>query len=318
MRHHPATPSFMAIPTRQPARNLALLCLLAALPLTPVLAQTTAKSVGQVQSLLKTPEARANWDEQMLGKPAPDGLGVNLPDRISADALVELMVPKNEILRVQLVGAKPWPRRQDSYVVIICTRAPDEPAQSEEQCARSGRGNASPNVYVGVVEYVPNGEPKLIAASGPVTRKTAWAATDLPASPTAAEDDPKGMIAPERWQRFDLAPYQIRSDTYAFGLRASWSESYSGGGAAFEALYLFAIDGDKLKVVMAEPMSAFQDIAGDWNPDKTRQHDISEDAKVLVVQSKPTPSGYFDLVLKSRLSGTTQRLQWSSAEQTYR
>jgi hypothetical protein len=307
----------MALPILRIKPPLALLCLLAATVAAPAFAEGTAKSVSQVQSMLKTPEARANWDEQMLGKPAPDGLGVKLPDGISADALVLLMLPKSEVTRVQLVGAKPWPRRKDSYVVIVCTRAPDEPAQREEQCA-SERGNAAPNVYVGVVEYLPGGEPKLIAASGPVTRKIDWSATDLPAAPVAAEDDPKGMIAPERWQRFDLAPYQIRSDTYAFGLRTSWSEGYSGGGAAFEALYLFAIQGDKLQVVMAEPMSAFQDIAGDWNPDKTRQHDIYEDAKVLVVQPKQATAGYYDLVLKSRLGGTTQRLQWSTAAQTYR
>ena len=297
--------------------SLALLCLLALTAAAPVMAQETAKSLAQVPSLIKTPEGKARWDEQMVGKPAPDGLGRNLPDRLNADALVVLMVPKEAYGQVQLVGAKPWPRRKDSYVVIICTRAPDVPAQRDEQCEHD-RNDAPPTVYVGVVEYVPNTEPRLVAASGPVTRKVDWSSTDLPASPVSAEDAPDGLLAPERWERFDLAPYQIKPDTYAFGLRASWTEGYSGGGASFEALYLFAIDGDKLRVVMAEPMSAFQDIAGDWNADQTRQHDIYEDAKVLVVQSNRATAGYHDLVLKSRLSGATQRLQWSTAAQTYR
>jgi hypothetical protein len=296
---------------------LALLCLLAFSAAAPAVAQETAKSLAKVPSLIKTPEGKAHWDEQMLGKPAPDGLGKELPDRLSSDALVVLMVPKEEYGRVQLVGAKPWPRRKDSYVVIICTRPPDEPAQRDEQCERSDRNGPSPTVYVGVVEYVLNGEPKLVAASGPITRKVDWSNTDLPAAPFAAEEAPNGMLFPERWERFDLAPYLIRPDSYAFGLRASWTEGYSGGGAAFEALYLFAMQGDRLQVVFAEPMSAFQDIAGNWNPDQTRQHDISEDAKVLVVQKQAT-GGYFDLILKSRSGGTPQRLQWSAAAQTYR
>jgi hypothetical protein len=294
--------------------TLALLCLLALTPATPALAQQTAKSLAQVPALTKTPEGKAFWEQQMAGKPAPDGLGKNLPDRMSSDALVVLMVPKAEYGRVSLVGAKPWPRRKDSYVVIICTRGVDEPAQREERCERDG-DSPPPTVYVGVVEYVLNGEPKLIAASGPLTRKVNWSASDLPSAPVAAEDGP---VAPQRWERFDLAPYLIRPDTYAFGLRASWFEGYSGGGANFEALYLFAMDGDKLRVVMAEPMSAYQNIAGDWNPDQTRQHDIYEDAKVLVVQANHATEGYYDLVLKSRLSGDTRRLTWSSAAQTYR
>lgn len=317
MRHHPVALLFMAHPTLRMKKTLALLCLLALTPVAPAFAQDTAKSVGQVQSMLKTPEARANWDEQMLGKPAPDGLGVKLPDGLNRDALAALLVPKPELGRVSLVGAKPWPRRKDSFVVIVCTRAEGDAAPREQECQRSDGDRAQPKVYVGVVDLVPGGEPKLVAASGAIDRKVDWSGGDLPAAPNAAEEAPDGLLPPERWQRFDLAPYQIRADTYAFGLRASWSEGYSGGGAAFEALYLCAMQGDKLRVVMAEPMSAFQDIAGDWNPDKTRNHDIYEDAKVLVVQAKAT-GGYFDLVLKSRLSGTTQRLQWSTATQTYR
>lgn len=95
----------------------------------------------------------------------------------------------------------PWLRRPHSYVVIVCTRGADAPAP-------------------------------LMAASGPVERKTSWLSNELPASPITAEEDPNGLIAPER-QRFDLAPY-------------------------------------------------------------------------------------YDLSLKSRLSGATQRLQWSTAAQTYR
>lgn len=298
-------------------KSLALLCLLALAPTMPVLAQGTAKSLSQVPALIKTPEGRAKWDQQMMGKAEPDGLGVKLPAGLSRDDLIGLLVPREDATQVSLVGAKPWPHRKNSYVAIACTRAPGEPAPREQECEDTGSNAGQPTVYVGVVEWTPGSTPKLVAESGPVARKTSWQNTDLPASPMVAEDAPKGMLAPQRWQRFDLAPYQIRANTYAFGLRATWSEGYSGGGAFFEALYLFVMDGDKLKVVLAEPMSAFQNIAGDWNPDQTRNHDISEDAKILVVQKQAT-DGYYDLILKSRTDGTTKRLKWSTAAQTYR
>ena len=299
-------------------KNLALLCLLALVPAAPALAESTAKSLSQVPGLIKTPEGRAKWNEQMMGKPEPDGLGVKLPAGLSRDDLIGLLVPSEDATQVSLIGAKPWPHRKNSYVAIACTRAPGEPAPREQECENTGSNAGQPTVYVGVVEWTAGSVPKLIAASGPVSRKTNWQNSDLPASPMVAEDAPKGMLAPQRWERFDLAPYQIRADGYAFGLRAGWSEGYSGGGAFFEALYLFAIVGDKLKVVLAEPMSAFQNIAGDWNPDQTRNHDIYEDARILVVQPKQATDGYYDLILKSRADGTTQRLTWSTAAQTYR
>jgi hypothetical protein len=310
----------MALSLPRMKKTLALLCVLALAPAAPALAESTAKSLSQVPGLIKTPEGRAKWNEQMMGKPEPDGLGVKLPAGLKGEDLVALLTSNDqeEATLVSLVGAKPWPRRKDSYVVIVCTHAPGEPTPREPECMHNGGNAGQPTVYVGVVEWTPGSTPKLVAASGPVARKTSWQNTDLPASPIAAEDDPKGMLAPERWERFDLAPYQIRADGYAFGLRAGWSEGYSGGGAFFEALYLFAIVGNKLKVVLAEPMSAFQNIAGDWNPDQTRNHDIYEDARILVVQPKQATDGYYDLILKSRADGTTQRLQWSTAAQTYR
>ncbi len=111
-------------------------------------------------------------------------------------------------------------------------------------------------------------------------------------------------------------PYRIAPDEPAFGLRGAWMESYSGGGAYYTALYLFAVGGDRLRQVFAASMSAYRDIAGDWHKDETRDHDITVSANVLVVSPRST-NGHFDLVVKSRAGSWQRVFRWSSETGAY-
>ena len=104
----------------------------------------------------------------------------------------------------------------------------------------------------------------------PVSVQTDWEDSNIdPPIDLAMQDAGKPMLAaPQSWKRFDLARYQIRPDETAFGVRAGWSEGYSGGGADFEALYLFRIEGRALRVVFARPMA----FTRCWPATGTRRH----------------------------------------------
>ena len=291
-------------------------CALAGLLLVaaPAYAQT-ARSLSDIPGMLKTPEAKAVWDREMAGKPQPDGFGTRLPDGLVAEALTGMLVPATDHGHVTLVGANAWPRVSNSYVAIVCTRTGSPRAGAAQDC--EGGDSGTLKVYLGVIERV-DGAMRLVAASGPVRHKMDWNSTMLSDSPMASESKADGRINPERWERFDLAPYRIsNSNQYAFGLRAGWSESYAGGGASFGALYLFAVDGDQLRVVFAEPMSFYKDIAGEWNPDHTREHEISEGEAVLAVSPRMT-NGHYDLLLKSSTDDSRQVFKWEIGEHRYR
>lgn len=277
-------------------------------------AQVTASSVDKVPALIKTPAGKATWDREMVGKPQPDGMGVNLPDGLTAEAIKGLLLPADDRGEITLVGAKPWARRANSYVAIVCSTGEPVQANRTSYCEENRRDTLA--VYVGVIEMV-DGAPQLIAASGPLDRKVSWNATSLPGSPIASQELPDGAVMPARWDRFDLAPYKITKDSYAFGLRASWADSYAGGGASYEALYLLAIAGKKLRVIFSEPMSAFENLAGDWNPDHTREHHITEGELVLAMTTRLT-AGHYDMQLKSRLDGLVQPYKWSTKNNAYR
>jgi hypothetical protein len=243
-------------------------------------------------------------------------LGTRLPDGLLVEALVPMLVPESQRSRVTLVGAKAWPRRANSFVVIICTKARPARGSARPDCGSTGKEDR-PTAYFGVVERLPDGGLKAIATSGAVTTRTAWRDTDLPASPLDADDAPDGKLLPEEWLRMDLANYRLRDDATAFGLRAGWRQGYAGGGAEFEALYLFMIDGDQLRVVLTAPMFAFEDIAGEWHPDGTRDHDIAEASKLLVLSKRKT-AGYYDIELREKGARGGSTLHWSAADRAYR
>ncbi|HZU87708.1 MAG TPA: hypothetical protein VE993_00480, partial [Stellaceae bacterium] len=113
----------------------------------------TVSSLDQIPAQLKTDEAKSFWRQQMMGEPAPDGLGAHLPAPLTAKTVVDLLVPRDDRQPRTLVGAKPWPGRADTYVAIVCTGGAPSMAD-EPRCAQPDYGEGGPpwRVYLGVIE----------------------------------------------------------------------------------------------------------------------------------------------------------------------
>ena len=300
------------------AKTCTLLIILAMVFAGPAFGQT-AHSSDQVPGLLKTPESKQVFAEQMQGKPALDRLGLRLPDGLAAQQIAALLLPPGIPGTLNVVGAKPLSGQTDHYVAIVCVGGDIPTGPDDTPCNRYPGEDSTPPVqaYVGVIAAKPGTPPVLIATSPRVDGLVNWRDTDLPAAPQALDDAKGDSVAPDGFDGFDLAPYQIAPGQRAFGLRGKWSEAYSGGGAEYSALYLFAVVDGAVKQILAVPMSAHQDIAGDWHKDGTRDHQITDAANVLIVTAHST-DGHFDLLLKARDGRSGRAYRWSVGTATYR
>ncbi len=267
-----------------------------------------------------TAQSRAFVAEQLQGVPAPDRLGAHLPPGIQAAAVAAVLLPVGAHEPATFVGVKPWRGHPHRYVAIVCAGGAGPLSPGQPQCARAGDANAPLRVYLGVIA-LRNGVPVPIARGGPFDAATRWSDSGLPREPMAAEDDagkPTGRpVRPDSIVGFDLTPRRIATGTFTFGVVTGWMESYSGGGAYFTGLNLFAIDGRRVRQIFAAPISAFSDVAGDWHSDRTRDHTITDAANTLVL-SAHRRSGYNDLIVESA-SGCWKRVyRWSASARAYR
>ncbi len=247
----------------------------------------------------------------------PDLLGLHLPPGLAAPVIARLLLPADNTAPLNAVGARPLPGQPDRYIAIVCTGGDIPTGKDDPRCSQYAGAHPPLHAYVGLIEAQPGRNPHLLARPASVDGMVDWRHTDLPTAPEALDDAHGDRIPASSWNRFDLAPYRIALGRTAFGLRGGWSDGFSGGMASYDALFLFAVRHGALREVLAVPMSSYQDLAGDWHKDGTRDHEISQGANILLVGTHRT-DGHFDLLLKSR-DGRHHRLyRWSAAAGAYR
>lgn len=287
---------------------LLLLCLAYA----PAFAQR-ADSLDAVPDLLESPEAKAVWAEQMAGRPAPDHLGTRALAGLDADVVRGLLVPGVDAGRITLLGARRW-LQYPGHIVVLACQADD--ARSSAASVPADCDTSTTSQFLGVLRIDDTGTPVLRARlrlDGELT----WPLLDWTGYRPLWMEDSGATSLPQRWTHFDLAAYRLSGDAPALGLRGTWTEGYAGGGASYSALYLFELDGDTLQLVFAAPMSMYRDIAGSWNDDGTREHDIEEWARVVIVEPR-AHADHRDLRVRERGARGGTLYRWSPAVDGYR
>ncbi|OWT56938.1 hypothetical protein CEY11_17990 [Candidimonas nitroreducens] len=282
----------------------------------------TVHSLDQVRGAIKSPEGRATFDQQINGAPLPDGFGTQLPQGFTKEMLLAQLAPGQDPKRLTLAGAKPWPQQPQAYVAIVCLATSPDQAKAElryDPSSCSGDDITPHDVWLGVYTRDPQGKPRLVARTeAPVDTPVDWGDTNID-TPQSIGNNPQTGAAegvPQNWLRFDFAAYRLHGQDYAFGVRAGWSEGYAGGGATFEALYLFQMDDTKLHVVFAQPMMYTKMLAGEWHKDGTRDH-IETDASNVLSVLKGTSHGFHDLRLQQRSGKWHRVFRWSAKQQRY-
>jgi hypothetical protein len=99
-----------------------------------------------------------------------------------------------------------------------------------------------------------------------------------------------------RFDRFDLAAYQLTESETAFGLRTLKNTMYAGGGGADEYLELFRINDGVVTPILSTLMKSTALEAGEWHKDGTREHhDVGNDKGAFLRVLKVKSNGFFDL-----------------------
>ena len=315
-----------------PFASVATALLALATLLAPGEAAAQAASSGHVRSLdevpgtLRSPEARATWAREMQGRTPPDLLGESQRAGLTPEQIRSALVPASDAGHLALAGARRWPQQPGKLVAIACVKDAAPRFDHGPDCRDlAGEGL---RIYLGVLEATGDGAPRTIARLGPLASGAvgtlpplAWngrAGTDMPIVMEADDGTAPATtdVAPAIWERFDLAAYRLGEGAPAFGLRGGWSEGYAGGGATFTALYLFELRDGALRAVFGAPISMFKNLAGEWNDDGTRQHDISEAANIVQVREQ-SHGGYPDLLVRGRDGGAGDTYRWSPQARRY-
>ncbi len=281
----------------------------------PLVANTSkaaeVPNLGAVPAAIAHTEGREAYAEEMGGTSRPRGFG-ELPAGLDAPGFVRGIAPEEDPVLVVFTGAKAW-GGDGLFLGAACfalNAGNAEEAKGDTSCTEG-------KLYLGVFR-LREGAPEFTArTAGPLNAGVSWSNSELEA-PQAADETLGGEheALPRLYTKFDTAPYRLAPGVMAFGVRAGFRESYSGGGAYFEALQLFVMKGDRIVNILSEPMYFYSDTAGEWHEDGTRSHTVTEGKNILKVLDTRT-DGYADLQIAGVGSGWKKTFVWSAARERY-
>ena len=276
----------------------------------------TVPNLGAVPGAIEHQEGKQIFDEQMRGTPPAREFG-SLPSGLDEATFIRWLAPDEDSAQLTLTGAKPW-GPDGSYIGVACfARTAKDAGYAREykdtDCSEDFDLRRAKNFYLGVFAWQDQHLRPIARTTKPLAVPVSWANSNL-TGPATAEDGE--AVLPQNYKKLDLAAYRIAPNVTAFGVRAQFNEGYSGGGAFFDALQLFMVKDGDIVNILSEPMYFYQDIAGEWNRDGTRQHDINEGKNILRVLSSQT-DGYYDLQIKSVDDKWSRKFIWSAGQARY-
>jgi hypothetical protein len=275
----------------------------------------TVRSLSKVAGQIHSPEIMAHYQEQINGTAKLDGFGyLAKSDQTTVNALLSVIAPQHRQANWGLIGLKPW--RDDLWIATACAAEQVRPQKSDsayyDECTYLS-DDAKSVMAVALVRRSGNG---FELAAEP------WIETTQLSNPeqsTFSLTNHMGDLVIGDPDRLDLASYTLNEQTRAFGLRYSALVGYSGGGAMSQAMTLFAVIDGKLKPVLSVSTFDFEDLAGDWNRDGTRQHHV-ESAEYVLVMDKTANSGFRDIIWREKGAGKKQqkKYRWDAVQKAYR
>ena len=286
------------------------LVLLASLP--PAFA-TTVQNLDAVPGVIQHTEGKQIFAEQMAGATPAKGFG-ELPQGLSENQWIGWVAPNENPNNLILTGAKAW-GKEGKYIGIACfsdnqADAGQAKKYADNTCPENYNNGRANKLYLGVFSWQNQQLQPVARSEKPLNQISAWNKA------AEKESDDESVRPLAYYTKLDLAPYRIAPDTLAFGVRGGYSDAYSGGGAFYEVLELYTIKDSKIINVFSDLVYYYSDIAGDWNKDGTRQHDISESKYILKLRSAKT-QGFYDLEVVDLQDKSSQIFHWSESLQQY-
>ncbi|EKW1655695.1 hypothetical protein [Citrobacter freundii] len=274
---------------------------------------TTVQNLDAVPGVIQHTEGKQIFAEQMAGATPAKGFG-ELPQGLSENQWIGWVAPNENPNNLILTGAKAW-GKEGKYIGIACfadnqADAGQAKKYADNTCPENYNNGRANKLYLGVFSWQNQQLQPVARSEKPLNQISAWNKA------AEKESDDESVRPLAYYTKLDLAPYRIAPDTLAFGVRGGYSDAYSGGGAFYEVLELYTIKDSKIINVFSDLVYYYSDIAGDWNKDGTRQHDISESKYILKLRSAKT-QGFYDLEVVDLQDKSSQIFHWSESLQQY-
>lgn len=274
---------------------------------------TTVQNVDSIPSAIQHTEGKQIFSEQMMGATPAQWFG-ELPQGLDVTQWIAWVAPNEDPKNLILTGAKPW-GKDGKYIGVACfadNQADAEQAKkrANKDCPENYSNSRVNKLYLGVFSWQNQQLQPIARSEKPLDQLSAWNKA------AEKETDDESVKPLAYYTKLDLAPYRIAPDNLAFGVRGGYSNAYSGGGAFYEVLELYMIKNNKIINVFSNLVYQYQDIAGDWNHDGTRQHDISESKYILKMRSAKT-HGFYDLERVNLQDKSSRIFRWSESLQQY-
>ncbi|CAM7478745.1 hypothetical protein [Citrobacter freundii] len=274
---------------------------------------TTVQNLDAVPSVIQHTEGKQIFAEQMAGATPAKGFG-ELPQGLSENQWIGWVAPNENPNNLILTGAKAW-GKDGKYIGVACfadnqADAGQAKKYADNTCPENYNNGRANKLYLGVFSWQNQQLQPIARSEKPLNQISAWNKA------AEKESDDESVRPLAYYTKLDLAPYRIAPDTLAFGVRGGYSDAYSGGGAFYEVLELYTIKDSKIINVFSDLVYYYSDIAGDWNKDGTRQHDISESKYILKLRSAKT-QGFYDLEVVNLQDKSSQIFHWSESLQQY-
>ncbi|QMN56735.1 hypothetical protein [Citrobacter freundii] len=274
---------------------------------------TTVQNLDAVPGAIQHTEGKQIFAEKMAGATPAKGFG-ELPQGLSENQWIGWVAPNENPNNLILTGAKAW-GKEGKYIGIACfadnqADAGQAKKYADNTCPENYNNGRANKLYLGVFSWQNQQLQPIARSEKPLNQISAWNKA------AEKESDDESVRPLAYYTKLDLAPYRIAPDTLAFGVRGGYSDAYSGGGAFYEVLELYTIKDSKIINVFSDLVYYYSDIAGDWNKDGTRQHDISESKYILKLRSAKT-QGFYDLEVVNLQDKSSQIFHWSESLQQY-
>ncbi|EJT4821123.1 hypothetical protein M0K38_003958 [Citrobacter freundii] len=274
---------------------------------------TTVQNLDAVPGAIQHTEGKQIFAEQMAGATPAKGFG-ELPQGLSENQWIGWVAPNENPNNLILTGAKAW-GKEGKYIGVACfadnqADAGQAKKYADNTCPENYNNGRANKLYLGVFSWQNQQLQPIARSEKPLNQISAWNKA------AEKESDDESVRPLAYYTKLDLAPYRITPDTLAFGVRGGYSDAYSGGGAFYEVLELYTIKDSKIINVFSDLVYYYSDIAGDWNKDGTRQHDISESKYILKLRSAKT-QGFYDLEVVNLQDKSSQIFHWSESLQQY-
>ena len=274
---------------------------------------TTVQNLDAVPGAIQHTEGKQIFAEQMAGATPAKGFG-ELPQGLSENQWIGWVAPNENPNNLIFTGAKAW-GKEGKYIGIACfadnqADAGQAKKYADNTCPENYNNGRANKLYLGVFSWQNQQLQPIARSEKPLNQISAWNKA------AEKESDDESVRPLAYYTKLDLAPYRIAPDTLAFGVRGGYSDAYSGGGAFYEVLELYTIKDSKIINVFSDLVYYYSDIAGDWNKDGTRQHDISESKYILKLRSAKT-QGFYDLEVVNLQDKSSQIFHWSESLQQY-